>query len=241
MVIRPTTPHGYSFVSPLKTTARRRMTPTSVAVLTAVAAAHLGLALYLYGQHFAPTRLPAVPEPAPIIIDIPRPVPKPPPTTVHRLQPRQLPVQVRDRVTVQTDQKIEVQRPQKTPPLIDTDKAAILPTEAGGDAAEPPPQRQHVISNPHWLRQPTGDDFADVYPQRALIAGKSGAVLIDCSVAASGDLVGCRVAEEAPPGWGFGAAALTLIKRFRLVPREEDGRPVGGAVVRIPIRFGFNN
>ena len=241
MVIRPATPHGYLIVAPLKTTARRRMTPTSAAVLTAVAAAHLGAAAYLYGQHFAPTRLPTLSEPAPIIIEIPKPAPKPPPTTVHRLQPRQLPVHVHDRVTVQADQKIEVQPPPKTQPVIDTDKAAILPTQAGEDAAEPPSQRQHVISNPHWLRQPTGDDFADVYPQRALTAGKSGAALIDCSVAASGDLVGCRVAEEAPPGWGFGAAALALIKRFRLVPREEDGRPVGGAMVSIPIRFSLRN
>ena len=241
MVIRPATPHGYSIVSPLKTTSRPRMTPTSVAVLTAVAAAHLGLAVYLYGAHFTPSRLPTLPEPAPIFIEIPKPAPKPPPATVHHLQPRQLPVHMQDRVTFQADQKIEVQQPIKTQPLLDTAKAAILPTASGGESAESPPQRQHVISNPHWLRQPTGDDFADVYPQRALVVGRSGAVLIDCSVTASGDLTACRVAEEAPTGWGFGAAALTLIKRFRLVPREEDGRPVGGAMVRIPIRFGFRN
>ncbi len=72
MVIRPAIPHGYSFVSPLKTSARRRMTPTSIAVLTAVAAAHLGLAVYLYGQHFTPSRLPTLPAQSPIIIEIPR-------------------------------------------------------------------------------------------------------------------------------------------------------------------------
>ncbi len=239
MVIRPATPHGYSIVSPLKTTARRRMTPTSVAVLTAVAAAHLGLAVYLYGQHFAPTRLRAVPEPAPIFIEIPRLVPTPP-TPTHKLQPRPVPVHDTRRVTMPATQKLDVQPPQKTAPILSDEKTTLVPSDGDGQAVvAKPPVPPPLITNPRWLRQPTADEFADAYPQRPLIAGKSGFVSLACTVTAAGGLTDCSVAEESPTGWGFGAAALGLTKRFRMVPRLEDGRPAGGAMVRIPIRFAL--
>ena len=109
MVIRPAAPQGYSFVSPLKTTARRRMTPTSIAVLSAVAAAHLGLAVYLYGQHFTPSRLEARPEPPPFVIELPRLEPDKPLPKVTKPQPRTLPVHVPRHVALQQTQHIEVQ------------------------------------------------------------------------------------------------------------------------------------
>ena len=240
MVIRPAIPNGYSFVHPLKTSAHRRMTPTSIAALVAVGAAHLGLAVYLYGAHFAPAQLATPPDPAPVFIEIPRLAPEPPPTPAHRLQPRTLPVHVEQRVAIQADQTIEVQPPPRTPQVIDTGKVSLLASDAGGEAAAPPRPRP-VITDPHWLRQPTADEFADAYPRRALDVGKAGVVSLTCTVAASGDLADCSVTEESPTGWGFGAAALSLSKRFRLVPREEDGRPTGGALVRIPIRFALRN
>ena len=97
MVIRPATPHGYPPVSPLKTSAPRRMSPTSVGVLVGVAAVHLGLAVYLYGAHFTPSRLPAVPDPSPVIVTIPRLEPDRPPPPMHRAQTRQVPVHRRQR------------------------------------------------------------------------------------------------------------------------------------------------
>ena len=238
MVIRPAVPGGYSLVGPLRTSPKRRPTPTSMIVLGAVAFAHLGLAVYLYGAHLAPSRVATVPEPAPIFIELPRLTPDQPPTPAHRLKVRTLPLHDVKRVTLQAEQKIEVQPQPNTPQGVDTGKVSLVPSD-GGPATEAvkPPSSPPVISNPHWLRQPTADEFADAYPQRALIAGKSGFASLACIVTASGSLTDCSVAEEMPGGWGFGAAALSLAKRFKLVPRQEDGHAVGGAMIRIPIRF----
>ena len=238
MVIRPATPNGYSFVSPLKTSARRRMTPTSVAVLAGVAAAHLGLAAYLYGQHFTPSRPEPRPDPAPLIIDLPLLDPVTPPAQTHRIPERTLPVRMENQVRLQPDRTIKVTPPPLQSQIVDPARPQVLSTPDIRAPAEPPP-KTHLITNPNWLSRPTGDELADAYPQRALLAGRSGVVSLACTVLASGALADCSVAEESPGGWGFGAAALGLAKRFRLVPRLEDGSPVGGAMVRIPIRFAL--
>ena len=60
---------------------------------------------------------------------------------------------------------------------------------------------------------------------------------MSCTVMASGKLDACRIVSESPPGMGFGAAALKLRSVFRMSVTTEGGRPVGGAIVNIPIRF----
>ncbi len=234
MVIRPAIPNGYSLVAPLKTSARRRMSGASIGVLTVVAAAHVGLAVYLYGAHFSVSRPAERPDPAPFIITLPRWKPAPQQKQDHQVQKRTVPIHLEQQPKIETQKTIEVKPQPQTQPLVDNGPQ-LLPTVDTGPAPEP--TKPHVITDPRWARQPSSDELADVYPERALGLGKAGLVELSCTVAASGDLSGCRVAREDPQGWGFGSAAMKLTKRFRLVPRQLDGKPVDGALVNIPIRF----
>jgi len=95
----------------------------------------------------------------------------------------------------------------------------------------------HAISVPDWAAVPTGADLGAAYPPQALAARVAGEAEIACVTTAEGLMADCKVTAEAPAGAGFGAAALTLAAKFRMKPITQDGQPVGGGQVRIPIRF----
>jgi len=94
-----------------------------------------------------------------------------------------------------------------------------------------------VIKRPDWASRPSGEDFADNYPEAAAERGVGGKATLLCRVRIDGRLNDCKVVEESPPGECFGEAAMKLAPKFRMTPMTRDGVPVDGATVRIPLSY----
>lgn len=172
-------------------------------------------------------RLPEIEEP--VVTEEP---PAPPiavhrPTTVAPSDVETSPIPVPD--TPPSDQTIG--GPVNLDPVPDT------PTH--GAATEPTLPPVSVINNPRWVRQPSAAQMERAYPRAAAADGTSGRAVLSCSVLADGSVSGCSVTSETPAGEGFGQAAVSLSRYFRLSPRTVDGRAVEGARVSIPLNFAI--
>jgi hypothetical protein len=98
------------------------------------------------------------------------------------------------------------------------------------------PQRP-TIGKPKWTQLPSAEEAGDAYPPAARAASIwTGRAALACQVEAQGSLV-CAVESESPAGHGFGAAAMKLAPYFRLATWTNEGLPVVGGAVRIPIKF----
>lgn len=75
------------------------------------------------------------------------------------------------------------------------------------------------------------------YPRPAQLSGKTGHVLLEFTVDASGRVVDPVIIEEEPAGAGFGEAAIEAAREFRYIPRIVDGEIVSVSGVRNLITF----
>ena len=88
-----------------------------------------------------------------------------------------------------------------------------------------------------WINKPNAMDMAYAAPEATTMHGLSGRIVLMCQAAANGRLAGCRIESEEPMGKGFGAAALSVARKFQMAPTAADGTSVAGGTVRIPIMF----
>jgi protein TonB len=125
--------------------------------------------------------------------------------------------------------------PMDAGPVVDD----LPPVFDGGPRADlnPQPIRPKVIGRPTWIAKPSGAQLARYYPQRAMNLGLNGAATLNCAVNAVGTVRDCTVVAETPADMGFGAAAVKLSRFFRMQPKTEDGQPVDGGQVSIPVSF----
>lgn len=91
-------------------------------------------------------------------------------------------------------------------------------------------------SDADWLKRPTAEDLAAVWPREAWQKGLGGKVILACQVSLQGALFDCQVGSETPEGAGFGRAALALAPQLLMKPAVRNGKPVVSQV-QVPINF----
>lgn len=201
-----------------------------------IVALHLVGAAYLYTlRQAAPV---APPDPPAIVIEPFKLQPEKAPPPAEKSPPRREVVHkpVVDPTVPKPTDALPI-RPADPQPTPKTDDPPIVSPTTAKPVEPATTQGPRVIRNPSWLVRPSPDQLNRYYPAGPLDEGLSGQAELDCQVTAAGALTACRVLNESPRGRGFGDAALKLSRIFRMSPRTEDGQPVEGGVIRIPIRF----
>lgn len=96
------------------------------------------------------------------------------------------------------------------------------------DAAQDPAAAVNVLDTPaelpRFVERPSASDFATAYPHGAASVGMGGKALLRCQVVRGGRLEACQIRRESPQGAGFGAAAVTLARSFRVDTQSEASR-----------------
>jgi TonB family protein len=95
-----------------------------------------------------------------------------------------------------------------------------------------------LIGKPQWTALPTGEAVIGAYPALARAANAGTArVQMRCAIAEDGGVKACVLVSETPEGLGFGDAALSLAPHFRLSVWSDEGLPIVGGQVIIPLRY----
>jgi len=225
---------GPGMVGPIDYNERKapRWSRTTWVALGIVVAGHVGLGALMYYQRFEMPIVPERPEgpiievfnyrpkpPEPIIPSETPPAPNPPLNDTPRpLTPTDtLPAVPSDAVPTDTT-------------VLTFDTEVPLPTPNGTVGATPTPAPPAVIRNPSWSRQPSADQMMRAYPQRAMAADVAGSASLNCLVLPTGAVTDCNVLQETPGGYGFGRAAQSLTRHFRVNPRTVNGAAEGSRV-----------
>src|SRR5689334_12903949 len=142
--------------------ARRLPPPVRVAVGVSIAF-HAGLLAYLAYAKFNPPPPRELPETPVILTDIFTP-PKPPQPPPSKLEPRHETPKFH---IVQTLVDVPADVPKLEVPVVQDPPRDPGPVKIADNTPVEPAAKTHVIGNPSWLRKPSGQEMAGVYPDRA--------------------------------------------------------------------------
>lgn len=234
---------GHGVVSPLDFNDRKKPLPRWMwAAIGVSVLVHAGAGVWLYNQRFELAELPMSLEERPTTVVDLMPMPKPPePKTASPVPPAPTPpIHRTERVMPSEVAPLEL----PIAPVVSADAGPMInltspaPEASTGTAvAAEPPRPMPVITQPDWVRRPSPEQLMRAYPSAAEARGIGGVANLACLVQVDGSLTGCSITSETPGRQGFGRAALSLSRYFRLSPRTVDGQAVDGARVTMAIRF----
>jgi TonB family protein len=103
-----------------------------------------------------------------------------------------------------------------------------------------PEGKARKLSQARWITTLDASKVQAIFPKLAAEAGvKAGLGVADCLIKPDGHLTDCTVSREEPADLGFGQSALLVAGIMQMNPWTDDGRPVDGARVKLPVRFGL--
>jgi protein TonB len=238
---------GPGLVSPLdfNSRPRARLNRNTWFAIGIVALAHVGVGLAVYYQRFELRGVDqAQPEPRPfdvIMAPPPKVIPLEPMQPAKPVPPN-APVHQTPRPSQPVETFTAVPGPSTLPSNTITLAVPVPLAIPNAAPATPEPARPPaVITRPRWASQPSAAQMERAFPRGALTDGVSGVAAMNCLVSASGGLSDCAIVSETPRGQGFGRAANSLTRYFRMSPGTVDGQPIDGARVAFTVRFAVSD
>ena len=100
--------------------------------------------------------------------------------------------------------------------------------------------RQHRIGEPNWRVTLDPVKVAQVFPQAAADKGlTTGRGVVECTVGVDGALTACQPMPGQPDGLGFSESAAMVAQAMRMSVWTDEGGPVDGATITLPVRFNL--